>query len=71
MVHTIESSYVSPYVKFFRDTYKKCREKNPVFRDGTIIFVMKLPWYKSWFGLRPTRMKLGDGVTPFNKLKFI
>lgn len=39
--------------------------------DGTIIFVTNIPWYRSWFGLRPTRILLGDGVTTFKKLKFI
>lgn len=39
--------------------------------DGTIIFVTNIPWYKSWFGLRPTRILLGDSVTTFKKLKFI
>lgn len=62
---------INPVVKFCRATYKEYKENNPILRDGTIIFVTKLPWYKSWFGLRPTRMKLGDGATPFNKLKFL
>jgi hypothetical protein len=62
---------MSKQVRFIRDTYKVLKEKNPVFSEGVIIFVIKLPWYKSWFGLRPTGLKLSDGVTPFNKLKFI
>ena len=60
-----------PIVKFCRDTYKNCKAKNYIIPDGMILFVTELPWYKSWFGLRPTRMKLGDGKTTFNKLKFI
>ena len=39
--------------------------------DGTIIFVTNIPWYKSLFGVRPTRILLGDSVTTFKKLKFI
>ena len=58
-------------VKFLKDTYRKFMEVNPVIPDGTITFVTNLPWYKSWFGLKPTRMKLGDGKTTFKKLKFI
>lgn len=58
-------------IKFCRVTYKEGREKNYVIPDGTIIFVTHIPWYRSWFGLRPTRMLLGDGITPFKKLKFI
>ncbi len=59
------------YVRFCRDTYKKCKEKNYIIPDGMFLVVTELPWYKSWFGLKPTRMKIGDGKTTFNKLKFI
>jgi hypothetical protein len=58
-------------VKFLKGTYKQFIKFNPVIADGTIIFVTSLPWYKSRFGLKPTRMKLGDGKTPFKKLKFL
>lgn len=58
-------------VKFCRATYHECREKNYIIPDGCIIFVTHIPWYRSWFGLRPTRILLGDGVTPARKLKFI
>ena len=58
-------------VRFCRDTYKKLRKKNYIIPDGTILFVTELPWHKNWFGLKPTRMKLGDGKTAFKKLKFI
>ena len=61
----------TPFVRFYKATYKVCKEKNLIITDGAIVFVTKLPWYKSWFGLRPTRIKLGDGATCFNKLKFI
>lgn len=52
-------------------TYKQLNEENPVIYQNSIIVVTKCPWYKSWFGLKPTRLKIGDGVTPFNKLKWI
>ena len=58
-------------VRFCKDTYENCIKKNPVFPDGVIIFITDLPWHKSWFGLKPTRVKLGDGKTSFNKLKFL
>jgi hypothetical protein len=58
-------------VKFLKGTYKQFIKANPVIADGTIIFVTNLPWYKSWFGLKPTRMKLGNGKTTFKKLRFI
>jgi hypothetical protein len=58
-------------VKFLKGTYKQFIKANLVIADGTIIFVTNLPWYKSWFGLKPTRMKLGDGKTTFKKLRFI
>ena len=59
------------YIKFIKAPYKDWVEKNPVIIDGAIVFVTNIPWYRSWFGLKPTGMKLGDGVTKFNKLKFI
>ena len=59
------------FVRFMRASYKEWKTKNPVVPDGMIIFITNIPWYKSWFGLKPTRMKLGDGETTFNKLKFI
>lgn len=58
-------------VKFYRDTYKKCKELNLIIPDGAILVVTHLPWYKSWFGLKPTRIKIGDGKTTFKKLRFI
>lgn len=58
-------------VKFLKGTYKQFIEANTIIADGAIIFVTNLPWYKSWFGLKPTRMKLGDGKTTFKKLRFI
>ena len=39
--------------------------------DGELILVTALPWYKSWFGLKPARLKVGDGKTKFKKLKFL
>ena len=65
------SNNIKPQVRFTRDTYKRFCELNPIIPDGVIIVVTKLPWYKSWFGLKPTRLKIGDGVTTFNKLRFL
>lgn len=58
-------------VRFFRGTYKQLTMANLIFDDGTLIVITECPWYKSWFGLKPTRMKVSDGKTPFRKLKFI
>lgn len=58
-------------VKFCRGTYKKLYEENPIFHDGMFILVMALPWYRSWFGLKPNRLALGDGKTEFKKLKYL
>ena len=54
-----------------RGTYKEWLETSVIPLDGELIVVTKLPWYKSWLGLKPTRLKVGDGTTPFNKLKFL
>jgi hypothetical protein len=60
-----------PFVRFIRDEYKKFYKANPIIRDGMFVIVTNLPWYKSWFGLRPTRMLLGDGKTRFRNLRFL
>ena len=54
-----------------RGTYKEFLSNNAIFLDGEIIIVTQCPWYKSWFGLKPTRLVIGDGKTEFKKLKFI
>lgn len=58
-------------IRFIKDTYEQLKNKNQIFFIGCFIIVTNLPWYKSWFRLKPTRMKFGDGKTPFNKLKFM
>jgi hypothetical protein len=58
-------------VEFFRGTYKQLTTANLILPDGTFILVTQCPWYRSWFGLKPTRLKASDGKTPFRKLKFI
>lgn len=58
-------------VKFFKGTYKELSTANLILPDGQFILVTECPWYKSWFGLKPTRIKVSDGKTPFRKLKFI
>ena len=59
------------YIQFIRDDYKKCYNANLVIPDGAFVVVKNLPWHKSWFGLKPTRMVLGDGKTKFRKLRFL
>ena len=58
-------------VQFIRDDYKKFYNANPVIPDGAFVVETNLPWYKSWFGLRPTRLLIGDGKTKFRKLRFL
>ena len=57
-------------IKFRRSTYKNWIEANPVISEGEPIMVTELPWYKSWFGLKPVRIKCGIGKT-FKETKFI
>ena len=54
-----------------RGTYKEWLQTDLILLDGELILVTQLPWYKSWFGLKPSRLKVGDGKTPFRKLKFL
>jgi hypothetical protein len=58
-------------VKFQRGTYKDFCGLNPIIPDGTFVLVMEIPWYKNWFGRKPNRLTVGDGKTPFKKLKFL
>ena len=57
-------------VKFRRGTYKELKHINPIILDGELIIVYKLPWYISWFGLKPTRLMCGIGKA-FNDTKFL
>ena len=52
-------------------SYKEWKETNPILERGEIIMITELPWYKSCFGLKPIRIKIGDGKKSFNKLRFI
>ena len=61
----------STRVSFVRGTYEQFYTANIVIPKGTIVVVFNLPWYKSWFGLKPTRLMYGDGKTEFRKLKFL
>ena len=54
-----------------RGTYKEWLQADLIPLDGELILVTELPWHKSWFGLKPNRLKVGDGKTSFNKLKFL
>ena len=58
-------------VKFAKITYTQWKNCDKVRPDGTIVFIVNIPWYRSWFGLKPTRIVLSDGNTPCNKLRWI
>lgn len=53
-----------------RGTYKELMNTNPVLHGGELCIVTELPWYLSWFGLKPTRLKAGVGKT-FKETHFI
>jgi hypothetical protein len=53
-----------------RGTYKELKSSNPSLADGELVVVRELPWYKSWFGLKPTRLKCGTGAR-FNDTRFL
>ena len=60
-----------PYIECHRKgTYKELTNTNPVLHDGELVIVTDLPWYLSWFGLKPTALKVGFGL-PFNETNFI
>ena len=52
------------------DTYKQWMIVNPIIAENELIVVKDIPWYKSWFGLKPIRLKCGIGKT-FKETKFI
>lgn len=58
-------------VKFAKVSYRIWKSCDNTLVDGSIVFVTNIPWYRSWFGLKPTRIILGDGKTPCNKLRWI
>ena len=59
-------------VKHLKDTYKKfMNKKDFIIPDGCIIVVTDIPWYKSWFGLKKTRIKISDGIRTFKQLNFV
>lgn len=55
---------------FRNGTYAEWLYRNPVIAENEIIIVKDIPWYKSWFGLKPIRLKCGIGKT-FKETKFI
>ena len=67
----IKDNGISARVRLKRGTYKEWLETPVIPLEGELIVVTELPWYKSWFGLKPTRLKVGDGKTEFKKLKFL
>ena len=61
---------LSSRIKFKRGKYTEWVHLNPIIENGEIIVVTDLPWYKSWFGIKPIRLKYGIGK-PFNQTRFI
>ena len=61
---------LSVIIKFRRDKYAQWVRFNPIIENGEVIAVTDLPWYKSWFGLKPVRLKYGVNK-PFNQTRFI
>lgn len=61
---------INAIVKLRRGTYKEWVTNDPVVPKGELVVVTDLPWYLSWFGLKPTALKYGFGL-PFTKTKFI
>ena len=61
---------LSAMIKFRRDKYAQWVQLNPIIENGEVIVVTDLPWYKSWFGLKPVRLKYGVSK-PFNQTRFI
>ena len=57
-------------LKIKRGKYKEWAFKNPIISEGEIIAVTDLPWYLSWFGLKPVKFKYGIGKT-FKETRFI
>lgn len=55
-------------VKFRKGTYRSWKALNPIPGDAEIILVTEIP---GWWRWRKTRLKIGDGKTCFNKLRYI
>jgi hypothetical protein len=55
-------------IRLRRDTYKVWTYINPIIEDGELILVTNIP---GWWRWRKTRLKVGDGKTPFNKLRYL
>ena len=70
MLHGVLQGTVQTTVLLRRGTYKEWLSKNPAIPEGELIIVTELPWYKSWFGLKPTKLKCGTGKT-FKETRFI
>lgn len=62
------TSYMFPSPRVRRDTYWWLSKVNPICEPGEFIIVTNIP---GWWRRRKTRIKIGDGKTPFNKLKYI
>ena len=53
-----------------RGSYAEFVQENPVLFEGELVVVTDIPWYKSWFGLKPTRLKYGTNKT-FKETRFL
>ena len=67
----VKDNEISARVRLKRGTYKEWLKTSVIPLEGELLVVTDLPWYKSLFGLKPTRLKVGDGKTEFKKLKFL
>lgn len=61
------SFYRSMTVKTRKGTYWELQKMNPILANGELLVVMNIP---GWWRRRKTRIKVGDGKTPFNKLRY-
>ena len=62
------SFYRSMIVRTRQGTYRELRKINPVLTNGELLIVTNIP---GWWRRRKTRIKVGDGKTPFNKLRYV
>ena len=51
-----------------RGNYYEWYCSNPIIEDGEIIVVKNIP---GWWRRRKTRLKAGDGKTPFRELRYV
>lgn len=54
-------------VKTRLGTYREFKILDPILANGELVVVTNIP---GWWRRRKTRIKIGDGVTRFSKLKY-